>query len=82
MLRRTFLATLALLVAFGSAALAQTRTVIDSAGRSVTIPDAPQRVLAAVLLYALAPEKMINWVRAPSAAEKAFLAATSPPPAG
>lgn len=81
MLRRTFLAALAALVlALPLPAGAQTRTVIDSAGRSVVVPEAPQRVLAAgppasVLLYALAPEKMIGWVRAPSAAEKAFIAA-------
>jgi iron complex transport system substrate-binding protein len=29
---------------------------------------------ASVLLYALAPEKMVGWVREPSAAEKAFIA--------
>ena len=29
---------------------------------------------ASVLLYTLAPEKMIGWVRTPSPAEKAFLA--------
>lgn len=39
----------------------------------------PQRVFAAgppasVLLYALAPEKMTGWVRAPSETEKAYLA--------
>ena len=40
--------------------------VIDSAGRHVTIPTAIQRVMpagppAAILLYALAPEKLIGW---------------------
>jgi len=80
MLRRTFLTALALLAAAALPGLAQTRVVTDSAGRSVEIPASPQRVLAAgppasVLLYALAPEKMIGWVREPGAAEKAFLAA-------
>ena len=40
--------------------------VTDSAGRHVTIPSAIQRVMpagppAALLLYALAPEKLIGW---------------------
>lgn len=80
--RRIFLKALALVatLALGLPAQAETRTVVDSAGRSVVVPAAPQRVLAAgppasVLLYALAPEKMVGWVREPSAAEKAFIAA-------
>lgn len=80
--RRIFLKALALaaVLAPGLPALAETRTVIDSAGRSVAVPEAPQRVLAAgppasVLLYVLAPDKMAGWVHAPSAAEKTFIAA-------
>ena len=47
-------------------ALAGGIEVIDSAGRHVTIPAAIQRVMpagppAALLLYALAPEKLIGW---------------------
>lgn len=58
--------------------LVQARTVTDSAGRSVELPDAPRRVFAAgppasVLLYALAPERMIGWVRAPREIEKPYL---------
>lgn len=54
------------------------RIVTDSAGRSVEIPDRITRVFAAgppasVLLYVLAPEKMIGWVRAPRESEKPFL---------
>jgi iron complex transport system substrate-binding protein len=54
------------------------RTVTDSAGRHVEIPYRISRVLAAgppasILLYTLAPERMIGWVRTPSPAEKAFL---------
>lgn len=80
MLRRTFLTAIALALALGPASFAQTRTVVDSAGRSVEVPDAPQRVLAAgppasVLLYALAPDKMIGWAREPTPAQKPFLAA-------
>jgi iron complex transport system substrate-binding protein len=55
------------------------RAVVDSAGRRVEIPQRISRVLAAgppasILVYTLAPEKMVGWVRTPSAAEKAFLA--------
>jgi iron complex transport system substrate-binding protein len=54
------------------------RTITDSAGRRVEIPQRISRVLAAgppasILLYTLAPEKMLGWVRTPSPAEKAFL---------
>lgn len=82
MLRRSFLilAAVALQATLAMPGLAQTRTVVDSAGRSVEVPEAPARVLAAgppasVLLYALAPEKMVGWVREPTGEEKAFLAA-------
>jgi iron complex transport system substrate-binding protein len=52
--------------------------VTDSAQRRVEIPQRISRVLAAgppasILLYTLAPEKMIGWVRTPSPAEKTFL---------
>jgi iron complex transport system substrate-binding protein len=57
---------------------ADARVVTDSAGRNVTVPDHIERVQAAgppatVLLYALAPEKLIGWVRKPSSAELEFL---------
>jgi iron complex transport system substrate-binding protein len=59
-------------------ALAQARTVVDSAQRKVTLPDRISRVFvagppASVLMYVLAPDMMVGWVRAPSPAEKAFL---------
>jgi iron complex transport system substrate-binding protein len=62
-----------------ASAQAPTRKVTDSAGRSVEIPAKVTRVIAAgppasILLYTLAPEKMVGWVRAPQAAEKEFLA--------
>lgn len=52
----------------------------DAAGRTVELPARISRVApagppAAVLLYALAPEKMLGWPRAPSAEQKALLAA-------
>jgi iron complex transport system substrate-binding protein len=60
------------------AAPAIARNVTDSAGRTVEIPETITRVFAAgppasTLLYALAPQHMIGWVRAPLDAEKAFL---------
>lgn len=53
---------------------------IDAAGRKVDIPATVTRIMpagppAAVLLYALAPEKLTGWVRQPSDAEKQFLVA-------
>jgi iron complex transport system substrate-binding protein len=56
------------------------RSVTDSAGRTVEVPDKITRVFAAgppasTLLYVLAPQDMIGWVRAPSDAEKPFLLA-------
>ncbi|MBN8605479.1 MAG: iron ABC transporter substrate-binding protein [Caulobacterales bacterium] len=52
---------------------------VDAAGRSVGLPARVARVLtagppASVLLYALAPEKMLGWARALSTEEKAYLA--------
>jgi iron complex transport system substrate-binding protein len=61
-------------------ARAEARTVVDSANRKVTLPDRISRVFvagptASVLMYVLAPDMMIGWVREPSAAEKEFLVA-------
>jgi len=61
-------------------AIAQTRAVVDGAGRTVQVPERIGRVLAAgppasVLLYTLAPELMVGWVREPPPDEKAYLAA-------
>jgi len=72
--------TFALILALCTDAGAQAsmRRVADAAGRQVEIPEQVSRVLAAgppasILLYTLAPEKMIGWVRAPSANERAYL---------
>lgn len=82
MLRRAFLIAVALsaLAALTPATPGRAWTFTDAAGRTVDIPDAPGRVLAAgppaaVLIYALAPDKLAGWVRAPNEAEKEFLAA-------
>ena len=60
-----------------TAALA--REVIDSAGRKVEVPDRIERVMAAgppasVLIYMLAPEKMIGWNLKPREDELPYLA--------
>jgi iron complex transport system substrate-binding protein len=70
---------LALLVLL-AAASAQARTVTDSAGRKVEVPDKIGRVFAAgppasILLYMLAPEKMTGWPNPPVAEERPYIAA-------
>jgi iron complex transport system substrate-binding protein len=60
------------------AAPVHARSVTDSAGRAVEIPDKISRVFAAgppasTLLYVLAPQDMIGWVRAPRDTEKPYL---------
>lgn len=81
-LRRSVAACLLPLLAFLLLAVpvppAAARTVTDSAGRTVEIPDHVSRVFAAgppasVLLYVVAPQTMIGWVRAPRPDEKPFL---------
>jgi iron complex transport system substrate-binding protein len=54
------------------------RSVTDSAGRTVEIPETISHVFAAgppasTLLYVLAPQDMIGWGRAPRDAERPFL---------
>ncbi len=71
-------ALMAVLAAILPASPAAARSVTDSAGRNVEVPDTISRVFAAgppasILLYVLAPQDMIGWVRAPRAAEKTFL---------
>lgn len=55
------------------------RQFVDAAGRNVAVHGEVGRVFAAgppasVLLYMVAPEKMLGWARAPSDAAKAYLA--------
>ena len=59
---------------------AQGRTIVDSANRRVTLPDRVSRVFvagppASVLMYLLAPDLMVGWIRLPTPAEKEFLTA-------
>jgi iron complex transport system substrate-binding protein len=63
-------------------AWAQSRTIVDSAKRKVTLPERVSRVFvagppASVLVYVLAPDTMVGWIRLPTPAEKEFL--TAPP---
>ena len=61
----------AMLLAAGSVMPAAAGEFPDSAGRIVRIPDHPNRVMAAspsaeVLVYVLAPQKLVGWARKPS----------------
>ena len=65
-----------LLLAFGTPASA--RSIVYATGRTVEVPDRIERVMpagppAAVLLYTLAPEKMIGWPHSPGPAAKSLL---------
>lgn len=76
--RRAVLSGLLAASAFARPASAQTRTLVDSVGRSVQVPMHVGRAMAAgppasVLLYALAPEAMLGWVPAPSDEARPFL---------
>lgn len=58
---------------------AQARSVEDSAGRKVEVPDQVERVFAAgppaaVLLYVLKPEALLGWPRALQPEERRFIA--------
>jgi iron complex transport system substrate-binding protein len=75
-LTRRLAVAAALLAALVVAAPA--RTVTDSAGRRVEVPERIARVFAAgppasTLLYVVAPDRMTGWVRAPRPAEKPYL---------
>lgn len=74
--RGTISALVGLLVLIATPVLA--RSVTDSAGRSVQVPDKIARVFAAgppasILLYMLAPQDMIGWPRTPREPEMKFL---------
>jgi iron complex transport system substrate-binding protein len=76
---RLILGALAVLLALSQGVAAE-RMVTDSAGREVAVPDRIERVFAAgppasILLYILAPDRMIGWPRAPRAEELPYIAA-------
>jgi iron complex transport system substrate-binding protein len=57
----------------------QARTVVDSAGRNVEVPEKIEKVFAAgppasILLYMLAPQKMMGWPDPPRLEERPFIA--------
>ena len=73
-LMRKILLLAAILMSTGLAA----REVEDATGRRVTLPDRVERVMAAgptaaVVLYVLAPHKMIAWPSAPRPNEREFI---------
>jgi iron complex transport system substrate-binding protein len=56
--------------------------ITDATGRTVTIPDRVERIMAAgpnaaVILYVLAPQKMIGWPSAPRPNEREFILAAA-----
>jgi iron complex transport system substrate-binding protein len=70
--------SLLLFALFAAPAVAQ-RSFVDDAGRTIVLPHSINRVMAAgppasVLLYAIAPDKMVGWVSAPTEDQKAFIA--------
>jgi iron complex transport system substrate-binding protein len=75
---RLALATLAAL-SLALPAQAQSRSITDSAGRVVELPEQVGSVFAAgppaaILLYVIAPDRMLGWPRANRADERGFLA--------
>ena len=73
-----FLAVLALAFVGLVPVAAEARIITDAAGRTVSVPDKINRILVAgppatVLVYVLAPEKLVGWVHAPNDAAKAYL---------
>jgi iron complex transport system substrate-binding protein len=75
---QAILAAGALVLLASVAPAADTRSVTDSAGRRAELPARVERVYAAggpasILLYTLAPEKMLGWSRAPDADERVFV---------
>jgi iron complex transport system substrate-binding protein len=76
--RRAFALGLPASAAAVRAGWAQGRTIVDSVGRRVTVPDRVARVMAAgppasILLYALAAEAMVGWVPQLPADAKPFV---------
>ncbi|WP_334148114.1 iron ABC transporter substrate-binding protein [Hyphomicrobium sp.] len=80
MMRRLSAFALSLLILTASALSAPSgNRFVDDAGRTIEIPARIERVMAAgppasVLLYVLAPDKMVGWVTAPTEAQKPFIA--------
>ena len=76
MIIRAFLAALAVLALLAGA---EARTVVDSAGRTVEVPDRVDRVFASgppasIVIYALKPDALLGWPRALRGYEKPYIA--------
>src|SRR5690606_18314379 len=70
---------LLILVAAALPTAGDARTITDSAGRQVEIPDRVTRVFAAgppasVLVYVLAPDTLLGWPRALRSEERPYIA--------
>ncbi|MSO89616.1 MAG: iron ABC transporter substrate-binding protein [Rhodospirillaceae bacterium] len=66
------------LAGFAADAGAQTKTITDSAGRKIAVPAEVKHVYAAgnpatILIYTLAPEKLIGWTRKMAARAEPFM---------
>ena len=73
-------AALGVLLFTAQAFSAETRVVVDSAGRRVEVPAKIERIFAAgapagVFIYTLAPEKLINWNLPLIAEQRAYMPA-------
>ena len=78
MRRRAFLGLAAGGVVLFRVSRVEAKRFTDSAGREVDLPDRVQRVFAAgppasLVLFMVAPEKMLGWARAPGPKARAFL---------
>jgi len=78
-MRRVMVLALVALAVICRFAPAEAAEFTDSLGRTVTLPDHVQHVLAAgppaaVAIYTVAPEKMIGWVRPLTDGQKPFIA--------
>jgi iron complex transport system substrate-binding protein len=80
MIRPITRAVLVAIMVFAASAGTSARTVTDSAGRKVAVPERIEKVFAAgppasILLYMVAPQKMTGWPNPPTAEERPFIAA-------
>ena len=76
MILRMLLASLAGLALLASS---EARTIVDSAGRAVEVPDRVERVFASgppasIVIYALKPEALLGWPRALRGYERPYIA--------
>lgn len=80
MKRRTFLAAAAAATCLPSPGSTQTRRVVsDATGRRIELPERVERIYAAgppasILVFAIAPDKLIGWTSAWREAERPFIA--------